>query len=136
MILVICLLGACTGKSNNTNSSAEFQQYYLQGEVLYTTHCSNCHQQNGTGLGLIYPPLNKSDFMENRFEDVLCLMRYGIEGEIVVNGKSYIQGMPGIPALTDLEIAQIATYIYNTWEHERGIIKVKDATTVLRSCKE
>ena len=73
--------------------------------------------------------------MDNRFEDVLCLMRYGIKREIQVNGTSYIQGMPGIPTLTDIEIAQIATYIYNTWEHEKGIIKVNDATQVLRSCE-
>jgi hypothetical protein len=32
--------------------------------------------------------------------------------------------MPSIPSLTDLEVAEIATYIYNTWEHKQGIVDV------------
>ncbi len=74
--------------------------------------------------------------MENHFEEVICLMRHGKKGEIIVNGIRYIQGMPGIPTLTDLEIAEITTYIYNTWEHKRGIVEVKDVSQVLNSCKD
>lgn len=73
--------------------------------------------------------------MDNHFEEVICLMRNGKKGEIIVNGEKYIQGMPGIAALTDLEIAEIATYIYNTWEHNKGIIEVKDVSAILISCK-
>lgn len=131
-------LYSCTEKKSNQSpdaGSVKFQQYYLQGEALYTNHCSNCHQKSGTGLGLVYPPLNKSDFMDNHFEEVICLIRNGKKGEIIVNGKSYIQGMSGIPSLTDLEIAEIATYIYNTWEHKRGIVEVKEASLILNSCE-
>lgn len=129
---------SCSGNKGSESSSAsavKFQQYYLQGQTLYITYCSNCHQKNGTGLGRVYPPLAKSDYMNNHFEEVICLMRNGKQGEIVVNGESYVQGMPAIPTLTDLEIAEIATYIYNTWEHNRGMIEVKDVSVILNSCK-
>jgi mono/diheme cytochrome c family protein len=129
----------CSGKKNDESAGVDtpkFQQYYLQGQNLYNTHCSNCHQKNGTGLGRIYPPLNKSDYMDTYFEDVICLMRYGKTGEIIVNGTSYVQGMPEIPSLTDLEIAEIATFIYNTWDHKRGIIEVKEVSGILNRCKE
>lgn len=131
-------LMSCSGKKEkqSTTESVKFQQYYLQGKNLYVTHCSNCHQESGTGLGMVYPPLHKSDFMNNHFEEVICLIRHGKQGEIIVNGKSYIQGMPGIPTLTDLEIAQISTYIYNTWEHRKGMIEVKEVSTILSACKK
>jgi hypothetical protein len=58
-----------------------------------------------------------------------------MQGEVVVNGKKYIQPMPGVASLTDLEIAQIATYIYNTWEHQRGLIDVLEANRVLKNCE-
>lgn len=96
----------------------------------------NCHQSDGSGLGRVYPPLNNSDYMKNNFEDVICLIRYGKRGELIVNGVQFNQPMPAIPGLSDLEIAEITTYIYNTWEHERGIVEVKDATTILKSCTE
>lgn len=134
LLLLFCLLFWATILSCTESKSVKFQQYYVQGEQLYTKHCSNCHQANGAGLGLVYPPLNKSDYMEKNFEQVLCLMKYGVKDEIVVNGKTFIQPMPGVQSLTDLEIAEIATYIYNSWEHKRGIIDVSEANKILTNC--
>ena len=127
------MLYACNSKPS-PDTSTKFDQYFIQGEQLYLSHCSNCHQKNGRGLGLIYPPLDTSDYMQNHFEEVLCLMRSGKSGELIVNGKNFNQPMPGIPTLTDLEIAEIATYIYNSWSHDKGIVDVKMASQVLSAC--
>ncbi|MBT1702075.1 cytochrome c [Fulvivirgaceae bacterium PWU20] len=131
------LLVSCNKNSEDRiskNSSTKFQQYYNQGEQLYLKHCSNCHQKNGKGLGLVYPPLNESDYMDKNLKDVLCLIRYGKEGELIVNGKAYNQRMPPMALLSDLEIAEISTYIYNSWSHEKGIIDVKEASDMLQDC--
>jgi cytochrome c551 len=131
-VFVSCvfLLFAC-GKT-----SPKFTQYYVQGEKLYIKHCSNCHQLDGSGLGRLYPPLDESDYMQQNFPDVVCLILYGKSGELIVNGQQFNQPMPGIPSLTDLEVAEIATYIYNSWGHQRGIVEVKEATRILSSCKK
>jgi cytochrome c551 len=132
------LIASCTKNStrdSSSESSVKFDQYYIQGQQLYVQHCSNCHQESGTGLGRVYPPLATSDFMENNFSEVVCLIKHGKKGEIIVNGKSFVQGMPGIPSLTDLEIAEIATYIYNTWDHKRGLVDVKETSKALGDCK-
>jgi cytochrome c551 len=122
--------------SCKSKSEVEFQQYYNQGEVLYEKNCSNCHQANGKGLGLLYPPLDKSDFVDKNFEEVLCIMKYGKTTPTVVNGKTYEQPMQGISTLTDLDIAEIATYIYNTWDRQRGIVSVTEVTEKMRNCEE
>ncbi len=127
------LLAAC---SQSPNRDTKFQQYYVAGEQLYIKNCSNCHQKKGAGLGRVYPPLNKSDYMEQYFEEVICAMKYGKDGEIIVNGKKYNKKMNGIPSLTSLEIAELATYIYNTWEHDRGIIEMKKVDEALVKCQE
>jgi hypothetical protein len=73
--------------------------------------------------------------MLGRVEDVICLIKNGKSGELIVNGKSYNQTMPGIPSLTELEIAEIATYIYNTWSNDTGsIIEVTAVSQVLLKC--
>ena len=124
--IAYCLLVSC--------SDPKFQQYLTEGEQLYIKNCSNCHQRNGKGLGLVYPPLAPSDFMEKNVEAVICLMKNGQTGEITVNGNSFNQPMPGVPSLTELEIAEIATYIYNSWGHEKGIIEVKQVSQSIKSC--
>lgn len=135
VLLILLLSVACSPKSENKkDASTKYQQYYIQGERLYIQHCSNCHQKNGRGLGLVYPPLDTSDYLTNNFNEVLCLIRNGKEGAMLVNGKNYNQKMPGIPTLTDLEIAEITTYVYNSWSHQRGIVDVKEVSAVLSSC--
>ena len=126
---------ACSQSGESNNLSLKSQQYFVQGEKLYITHCSNCHQTDGSGLGLLYPPVNKSDFMDKNFEKVVCLMKSGIEGELIVNGKQFNKPMPGIPSLTDLEITEISTYIYNKWGNRRDSITLQQVSTILRECK-
>jgi hypothetical protein len=71
--------------------------------------------------------------LQNR-NAVICLIRNGKSGELIVNGKSFNMAMPAIPTLTDLEIAEIVTYIYNSWEHDQGIVEVSEVSAVLSKC--
>jgi cytochrome c551 len=129
-VLIILFFTSCS------KSSVEFEQYYNQGEILYAKYCSNCHGKAGAGLSLLYPPLNRSDFMDQNFEQVLCIMRNGKSTPTIVNGKTFMQPMKGVAALTDLDIAEIATYIYNTWDHQRGIVNVEEVTKKIATCEE
>jgi len=127
-LLVSFIFLSCSTKS------AKFQQYYAQGQALYEKNCSNCHQKNGKGLGLVYPPLASSDYFEKNFNASLCLMKYGKQGDIIVNGKSFNKLMPGVPSLTELEIAEIATYIKNSWGSQNGIVEINQVTSALNEC--
>jgi mono/diheme cytochrome c family protein len=108
----------------------------VQGEMLYAKYCANCHQKNGSGLGRVYPPVNQSDFIDNNFEKVVCIIKYGVQGELMVNGKVYNQAMPALPQLSDIEVAEIATYLYNNFGRDRGIVDVKQATKILEGCSK
>jgi len=106
----------------------------VKGQMLYNIHCSNCHGIKGQGLGRVYPPLNPSDYVQNNFSDVLCVMRSGLTGEVIVNGVSYNQMMPALEHLTDLEVAEIATYIYNSWSDKKGLIGVNEVIENSENC--
>jgi cytochrome c551 len=135
LFLVCCFWVGCT-PGNQKDKSVKFQQYYVEGEVLYKQHCANCHQTDGSGLGRVYPPLNISDFMNENFNEVICLIKNGRQGEILVNGVMYSQPMAGIPSLTDLEVAEITTYIYNTWSNDRGLVEIGEVSAILNQCSD
>jgi cytochrome c551 len=80
--------------------------------------------------------LNKSDFMEKHLEDVICIIKYGRSGELWINGTMYNQPMRGNPSLTDLEVAEVATYIYNTWNIQKGIVEVTEVKKILTACTD
>lgn len=62
-------------------------------------------------------------------------MKYGKKGSITVNGVMYNLEMKAITSLTELEIAEIATYIYNTWDHKRGIVDLTQVHGALAKCQ-
>lgn len=130
---------ACTGKSNKEGSTQQEtvkkEQYMVEGQKLYMKYCSTCHQKEGTGLGELYPPVAKSDYVDNNLESVICIMKNGISGPLEVNGVVYNQPMPGVMGITSLEIAEIATYMYNSWGREGDMISVKKVDELLKSCK-
>ena len=136
--LLVAAVVACTGKSGDNGAmnkeSVKLEQYIVEGQQLYLQYCSNCHQANGQGLAKLYPPLNNSDFLENNIDSVVCIIKNGLNGPIVVNGVEYNQLMPANYNLTALEIAEITTYIYNSWGREDGLIKVTDVEKKLRDC--
>ena len=136
ILLLVFVAAGCINKkqSHQSETSVKFDQYYVQGEQLYVKNCSNCHQKGGTGLGLIYPPLKNSDYLLQNQNDVICLIRNGKSGELIVNGKSFNMAMPAMPSLSDLEIAEITTYLYNTWGHDEGLIDVNEVSAILSKC--
>lgn len=134
LAMILSVVSSCSTGTQKENST-KFKRYYIKGESLYIKHCSNCHQKDGTGLGLLFPPLNPSDYLDNNFESVICLQRHGIEGELIVNGKSFNKEMPA-PMLSDLDIAMISTYIFNTWGNDKGLVDVSQASKILRNCKD
>lgn len=140
---LIAMLWACQAgpavdnKAYQALSNADkikFNQDILQGQILYITHCSNCHQADGSGLGQLIPPLAGADYLIENPGKAICGIKNGMKGEIVVNGVSYNQPMPANPKLTALEIAQIMTYIGNTWGNEMGLFTTKDVTDALAEC--
>ena len=53
----------------------------------------------------------------------------------MVNDVQFNLEMPGLPDLTPLEIAEIVTYVNNTWGDQKGLYDVKAAEKALRSCE-
>ncbi|GAB3165504.1 c-type cytochrome [Telluribacter humicola] len=126
---LVALLAAC-----QSSEELKRDQYYAEGYQLYTTHCANCHQADGQGLANLYPPLAGSDYLNDK-SWFICITRYGMSGEITVNGKTYNRPMPANPNLKDLEIAEIATYVYNTWGKDSTYTNTEKVVEVLNQCE-
>lgn len=135
--ILVWIVAACVpDNQNKSEDSVKFQQYYVEGERLYKAYCSNCHQSDGSGLGRLYPPLVRSDFMKKNLAEVICLIKYGRNGELWVNGVMYNQPMKGNPGLTELEVAEIATYIYNGWGNVHDRVEVAEVSSILAACPD
>lgn len=110
------------------------EQYYAEGFQLYTIHCANCHQDDGRGLANLYPPVENSAYLSQP-QAMACVIRNGLSGEITVAGKTYNRPMPANPKLSDIEIAEIVTYVTNTWGQESGYMPIDSVSAALSRCE-
>lgn len=85
-----------------------------KGSEIYADFCVNCHMDTGEGIPYTYPPLAKSDYLMNNRQAALHAVKYGLQGEITVNGVSYNSAMTSL-GLEDEEIADVMNFIMNSW---------------------
>ena len=93
--------------------------------------CFVCHQPNGQGLPGQIPPLALSDFLATKDkENIIHGVISGRSGPIVVNGKPYNGTMIPLPYLTDEQIANVVTYVGNTWGNSNAAVTVQEVAKV------
>ncbi|HET9642886.1 MAG TPA: copper-containing nitrite reductase [Burkholderiaceae bacterium] len=85
------------------------------GQALFAGTCSVCHQANGAGLPGVFPPLATSDYLAADPKRAIDVLLRGLNGKITVNGTEYNSVMPPMNQLNDDEIANILTYVLNSW---------------------
>lgn len=100
------------------------------GQALFAGTCSTCHQANGEGMPGVFPPLAKSDFIKADPKRVPTIITHGLSGPVTVNGKDYNSVMPPMSQLTDDEVANIATYVLNSWGNPGGRITKEEAAAI------
>jgi nitrite reductase (NO-forming) len=88
------------------------------GKDKFMATCSACHQANGQGIEGAFPPLANSDYLNADVNRAIDIVLHGKTGEITVNGKKYNSVMTA-QALTDEEVANVLTYVYNSWGNSK-----------------
>jgi len=95
------------------------------GKLIYTNTCFACHQANGEGIASAFPPLAESDYLNADLERSINIVLHGKTGKITVNGKKYNSVMTK-QTLTNEEVADVLTYVYNSWGNNKTHVKVSD----------
>jgi nitrite reductase (NO-forming) len=96
------------------------------GKALFNGTCSVCHQPTGTGLPGVFPPLAKSDFLNADPKRAVGIVVHGLTGKVTVNGNEFNSVMPPMNQLNDDEVANILTYVLNSWDNKGGQIHAAD----------
>jgi len=98
------------------------------GEALFNGTCSVCHQPTGQGLANVFPPLAKSDYLAADPKRAIGILLHGLTGKVTVNGSEFNSVMPPMNQLNDDEVANILTYVLNSWGNPGGRISAEDVT--------
>ncbi len=94
----------------------------VAGSKVYEIYCRACHQKDGNGDGLRFPPLENSEWVKGDKKRLINILLNGLQGTIEVKGKPFNSLMPPQNFLKDEEIAQVLTYIRQNFENNASVV--------------
>lgn len=97
-------------------TAASVEERIELGKQVYAKTCFACHQSEGQGVAGVFPPLAKSDYLNDDVDRAIDIVLRGLSGEITVNGEKYNSLMTP-QLLSDEEIANVLTFVYNSWDN-------------------
>ncbi|MGV3504044.1 MAG: copper-containing nitrite reductase [Adhaeribacter sp.] len=118
-----------TAKRKEVIPERSLEERLKLGKFVYESNCAACHQQNGEGLAGAFPPVAKSDYLMKRADKGAGIVLHGLSGEITVNGKKFNGVMPQMQ-LSDDEVANVLTYVRNSWGNKGGLVKAAEVAKV------
>ena len=89
-----------------------------RGQVVYSRTCIACHQPTGLGLPPVFPPLAGSEWVSKDASIAVRNIINGMQGPVTVKGMTYNSMMPPVPGLNDRDIADVVTYVANSWGNQ------------------
>jgi mono/diheme cytochrome c family protein len=98
-----------------------FQFAMKKGATVYN-NCQGCHQVSGAGQPGLIPPLAGSEWVAGGTERITRVLINGLSGQVHVKGATYNNVMPPQGHLSDKEIAQVVTFIRNSWGNQGTMV--------------
>jgi nitrite reductase (NO-forming)/hydroxylamine reductase len=112
-------------KAEVAGAAAPSAERIKAGEAVYNLACVACHQPTGQGLPGAFPPLAGSDYLLSNPERAVGIVVRGLQGEVVVNNQKFNSVMPAMTQLSDQQIADVVTFVLNSWGNKGGSIPVE-----------
>jgi mono/diheme cytochrome c family protein len=114
-----------------TISSSANAQNMANGKKIYETRCLVCHQADGGGVPNMNAPLDgASNVVSNDIARMVKIIRNGYNERIALDGYYYSNAMTANPDLKDAAIADVLTYIRNSWSNKASKVTLADVQKV------
>jgi mono/diheme cytochrome c family protein len=100
-------------------------QNMQKGKKIYEAKCLACHQADGGGVPNMNAPLDAaSNVVGKDIARLVRIIRYGYNERIALDGLYYSNAMTANPDLKDNEVADLLTYIRNSWSNKASAVTI------------
>ncbi|WP_375434041.1 c-type cytochrome [uncultured Hymenobacter sp.] len=105
------------------------------GKTIYTQNCLTCHQADGGGVDGMNPPLTKTDYVLGDKTRLVKVILNGLQGEDI-EGEPYHGVMPSFDVLSDQQIADVLTYVRNSFGNKASGLKAPEVKAIRAANKK
>jgi mono/diheme cytochrome c family protein len=98
----------------------------VRGKKVYTNTCLACHMADGSGVQNLNPPLIKTTYVLGDKTALIKIVLNGFDEDVQINGKSYSNTMTPHSDLSDQQIADVLTYVRNSFGNKASAVTVAE----------
>ena len=107
-----------------------------RGKKVYDQYCMSCHMQDGTGVPRLNPPLVKTSYVIGDKTTIIEIVLKGFDAQVEIEGEYYQNTMAPHDFLTDEQIADVATYVRNSFGNKASVVVPADVKAVRATIKK
>ena len=130
LVIIIFVVNFFTINCKNAVPAAKMEE----GKKIYNTNCLGCHMENGMGVPRMNPALVNSPYVMGHPNGLIELVLRGSEFFGTAK-RSYNNQMASFHALSDTDIANLLTYIRNTYAKTGDEISMDDVKNIRAKLK-
>jgi mono/diheme cytochrome c family protein len=126
-------------KTSTTNASPSaansLKASISRGKTVYAKYCLTCHQVDGSGVTNLNPPLIQNQWTLGSKTVLIQQILKGSSGKVEIDGDTFTNTMPPLKVLTDQQIADVLTYVRNSFGNKASAVSVTEVKTLRAKLK-
>lgn len=107
-----------------------------RGKTIYLQRCLACHQLDGGGVPHLNAPLDGASAVIGPDKTkIIRIMLKGMSDRVEIDGEFYSNSMASQSDLNDQQIADVLTYIRNSWSNKASAVTPAEVKAVRAKTK-
>jgi mono/diheme cytochrome c family protein len=119
----------------SAGSKSTVQATINRGKLVYGANCLTCHQADGSGVGNLNPPLYGTQWISGSKTALVQMILKGSKGKVEIDGETFHNAMPAQPHLTDQQIADVLTYVRNSFGNKASPVTPAEVKSIRAKAK-
>jgi mono/diheme cytochrome c family protein len=130
MMFLVCLVAKLSAQSSISKSVMD------NGKTIYLSRCLACHQVDGGGVPRLNAPLDgASAVIAADKAKLIRIVLKGYSDRVEIDGEYYSNNMAGHADLKDQQIADVLTYIRNSWSNKASAVTAAEVKAIRAKLK-
>ena len=126
---VVAFPGCLKAQANHCVVKSPYRLSMDSGKKIYALQCLACHQVDGLGAPPVNPPLNGKQTSGDKKKLIEIVIK-GLATHQEIDGVKYQNVMPPHPEMEDQEIADVLTYIRNSFGNKAASVKASEVKSL------
>jgi mono/diheme cytochrome c family protein len=123
-------------RKTTAKPAAGLSSSIASGNKLFTVYCVSCHQADGGGVQNLNPPLIKTKYVLGDKVKLAGIVLNGFSDNVEIDGNTYSNTMPALSVLKDQEVADILTYVRNSFGNKASAVSITDVKKARAAMKK